>query len=305
MGASIVITGATGVIGRRAVRELVAAGHDVAGVVRPGGAERVLGELGATPVRADVFDPASLGRAFAGREVVVNLLTRIPPVAQAALPGAWRENDRLRREASRAIAAAAAGAGAQRLVQESVALVYADGGDRRLDEDAPLAPAGPAAAAAVAEEHARAFPGAAVVLRFGLLVAPESDQTRAQIAQARRGLSTALAPPDAYVPTLWADDAGRAVVAAVGAPAGIYNVADDEPPTRREVDAALAALTGRRRLRAPLAPMARRVPAMEPLTRSLRVASDRLMAVGAWAPQVRAGVEGWRLAAEATTVAAG
>jgi len=51
-------------------------------------------------------------RAFAGSAAVVNLLTRIRPLARMLLPGAWRENERLRREASRAVAVAAGQVGA-------------------------------------------------------------------------------------------------------------------------------------------------------------------------------------------------
>ncbi len=297
MSTSIVITGATGVLGRRAVRELLAAGHDVTGVAGSDRSAAVLAGLGAGAVRADPFDEASLRRAFAGAAVVVNLLTRIPPVTRMALPSAWRDNDRLRREASGAIARAAAAAGAERLVQESVVLLYADGGDRWLDEDAPLAPVGPPASAADAEASARGFAGEAVVLRFGLLMAPESDQTQGQLAQARRGLSASLWAPGAHVPTLWADDAGRAVTAALDAPAGTYNVVDDDPPTRREVEAALAAAVGRRRLRAPFAAVGRHVPSLEPLARSLRVDNGRLRAATSWAPSIHAGTEGWRRAA--------
>src|SRR3954451_747572 len=70
----IVITGSTGVIGRRAVRELLAAGHRVTGVTRsPQGRER-LEQLGARAVEADVFDEASLRRAFTGADTVINVL---------------------------------------------------------------------------------------------------------------------------------------------------------------------------------------------------------------------------------------
>ena len=48
-------------------------------------------------------------------------------------PSAWEENDRVRTEASAAIARAAQSAGVRRLVQESIAFVYADGGDAGLD----------------------------------------------------------------------------------------------------------------------------------------------------------------------------
>ena len=88
---NIVITGSTGVLGRRAVRELLAAGHHVSGVTRSLRGRRLLEGLGARAVDADVFDPASLTTAFAGADTVVNLLTHVPPPARMMAPGAWDE----------------------------------------------------------------------------------------------------------------------------------------------------------------------------------------------------------------------
>ena len=84
---------------------------------------------GARAIEAAVFDQPALERAFAGADIVINLLTHVPPADRMALPGAWDENDRLRREASAGIARAAQAAGAGRLVQESLAFLYADAGD--------------------------------------------------------------------------------------------------------------------------------------------------------------------------------
>src|SRR5213079_1589413 len=88
----IVITGSTGVIGRRAVRELLAAGHRVTGVTRSARGREGLENLGARAVEVDVFDEASLRRAFDGTDVVVNLLTHIPGIDRMADPAAWEEN---------------------------------------------------------------------------------------------------------------------------------------------------------------------------------------------------------------------
>ena len=145
MSENITITGATGVIGRRAVRELVAAGHDVTGVTRSPRGRAILLAPRRPAGRRRRVRRGSLADAFAGTDVVVNLLTHIPPAARMHLPEAWQENTRLRTQASRAIAHAAAVAGARRLVQESMAFVYADGGDRTLDEDAPIDAGGAAA----------------------------------------------------------------------------------------------------------------------------------------------------------------
>ncbi len=288
----IVITGSTGVIGRRAVRELLAAGHRVTGVTRSArGRERLEG-LGARAVEADVFDEASLRRAFDGADVVVNLLTHIPSADRMADPSAWEENDRMRTEASAAVARAARAAGVKRLVQESIAFVYADGGDAWLDEDAPVVGGGVTTTALTAERNARElFDADTVVLRFGLFMGADSGSTVAALEAARGGASIALGPPGAYRPTLWLDDAAAAVAAALRVPAGTYNVADTDPPTNAEIDAALAAAVGLDALRP-------RAPQDGALARSQRVSSRRLREAGGWAPRVRAGTETWgRIAA--------
>ena len=180
----IVITGSTGVIGRRAARELLAAGH------------RVRTRLTRASTGADVFDEASLRGAFAGADMVVNLLTHIPAAERMGDPAAWAENDRIRIEASAAIARAAQAAGVKRLVQESIAFVYADGGDAWLDEDAPIAGGGVTTSALTAERNARElFGGETVVLRFGLFMGPDSGSARAALAAARGGASIARGRP--------------------------------------------------------------------------------------------------------------
>jgi UDP-glucose 4-epimerase len=288
----IVITGSTGVIGRRAVRELLTAGHRVTGVTRSACGRERLGSLGASAVEADVFDEASLRRAFDGADAVVNLLTHIPSTDRMADPSAWEENDRLRTEASAAIARAAQAARVQRLVQESIAFVYADGGDAWLDEDAPIAGGGVTTTALPAERNARElFDGDTVVLRFGLFMGPDSGFTLAALEAARGGASIAAGPPGAYRPMLWLGDAAAAIAAALRAQAGTYNVADADPPTNAEIDAALAAAVGVEALR-PGAPQG------GPLARSQRVSSRRLRDATGWAPRMRAGTEIWgRLAA--------
>ena len=202
-------------------------------------------------------------------------------------PSAWDENDRLRTEASAAVARAAQAAGARRLVQESIAFVYADGGDAWLDEDAPVAGGGVTTTALTAERNARElFDGDAVVLRFGLFMGPDSGSTQAALNAARAGVSIAIGPPEAYRPTLWLDDAATAIAAALRVPAGTYNVADTDPPTNAEIDAALAAAVGVSTLRT-------RPPQDGPLARSQRVSNRRLREASGWAPRVRAGTETW------------
>ncbi len=283
----VIVTGSTGVIGQRAVRELLAAGHRVTGVTRSARGRGRLERLGARAVGADVFDEPSLRRAFDGADSVVNVLTHVPGADRMADLSAWAENDRVRTEASAAIARAAQAAGVQQLVQESIAFVYADGGDAWLDEQAPVAGGGVTTTALTAEHNARElFEGDSVVLRFGLFMGPDSGSTRMALEAARQGESVALGPPSAYRPTLWLDDAASAIAAAIGAPAGTYNVADTDPATNAEIDVALAAAVGVGALRP-------RPPQDGPLARSQRVSNHRLRDTTGWAPRMRAGTDTW------------
>ena len=108
---------------------------------------------------------------------------------------------------------------------------------------------------------------------------------------AHDGASIAVGPPGAYRPMLWLGDAAAAIASALRAPAGTYNVADADPPTNAEIDAALAAAAGVAALRPP-------TPQDGPMARSQRVSSRRLRDATGWAPNTRAGTEMWeRIAA--------
>jgi nucleoside-diphosphate-sugar epimerase len=244
--------GATGVLGHRAVARLVAAGHQVTGVSRSPEKDAVLESIGARPVRVDLFDVDGLRAVVAGFDAVVNIATKIPPVAQLAHADAWAENDRIRREASGNLVDAAIAAGASVFVQESLAFMYGEHGSEWIEAGStPLGEAQFTGAIAAAESNVarfRAHGGRGVVLRFGRFYAPDSDQSLASLAAARRGLLLDVGAADSFSPAIDVDDAACAVVAALDAPAGTYDIVDSEPLPRREQAAALARTVGRSRL---------------------------------------------------------
>lgn len=283
----VAVIGATGVLGRAAVRSLVAGGHDVFGLARTAGRAALLESLDVTPVHAEVFDRDSLVPMFEGCDVVCNLATRMP--LRGTRAKAWREQDRLRTAGARAVVEAARLAGIRRLVQESTSTLYADQGERWVTEDAPLDISAATEPASVAETWAQSFasdcPGgrASVILRLGQVVG-EDPATRQLLAAAQRGRPVAYGDPDGWVSLLHTDDLGEAVLAAVDAPGGVYNVGAD-PIRRRDWIAGLGEAAGRSsarlhgRLAARLA--GERV---EPLTRSLRISTEQFTSQTGWTP---------------------
>src|SRR5262245_48941859 len=120
----IFITGATGVIGRRALPALLGSGHTVTAAVRSTEKGRTVQRAGATAVQLDLFDAEVVRRALTGHDAVINLMTHVPHSTwRMLMRGAWRENDRIRREGSRILADAAIAADASRFIQESFGLI--------------------------------------------------------------------------------------------------------------------------------------------------------------------------------------
>jgi nucleoside-diphosphate-sugar epimerase len=294
----VFVTGATGVIGHRAVPLLVQAGHRVTAVGRTPEKRAALTETGAEAVELDLFDREAVRRAVQGHEVVVNLATRIPAtMGRLFRPGAFEENDRLRRDASAILSAATREAGIERLVQESFAGIYDDAGDAWVDEAAAVRPVRYARTVLDAEASANRFTesgGAGVVLRFAAFYGPDSLQVREMARVVRWGWSPLPGRPEAYFSSVHLDDAASAVVAALGVPAGVYNVADDEPVTRRVFVDALADAQGVKPPRfAPAWAASLMGELGEAFSRSVRLSNRRLRVESGWAPQYPSVREGW------------
>jgi nucleoside-diphosphate-sugar epimerase len=291
----VFIAGATGVLGRRVVVELVARGFDVTGVAREPSTHADLAALGARPVALDLFDGAAVRAAVAGHEVVCNLATAIPVGARAGDPSAWNDNDRIRREGSHNLVDAAVETGASRYLQESVAFVYADGGERFLDECAETATTDITSAALVAEAEAARFAehgGTGVALRFGQFYGFDSGHTVEAIEAILAGRPMEVGPASAFRSSITTDDAASAVVAALHVGSGVYNVVDDRPLTRAEY---LEAAAGALDVPAPTVGSASvELPQTFSVTvRSLRVSNRRFQASAGWRPQFPSAWEGW------------
>jgi nucleoside-diphosphate-sugar epimerase len=134
----VFVTAGTGAIGGHAVPALLAAGHAVTALARSPEKAAELFERGTEPVRVSIFDRAGLAEVMAGHAAVVNLAAAIPPMSRFMRGRAWRDNDRIRTEGSATIVDAPIDAGVDRVLQESVSMLYPDRGAEWIDESVPI-----------------------------------------------------------------------------------------------------------------------------------------------------------------------
>lgn len=293
----VFVTGGTGAVGPYAVRALVGAGHDVRALARSDTAADSLRECGATPVRVSLFDRDELTEALAGCDAVANLASALPSTAAFVRESAWAECHRVRREGSAAVVDAAVAANVPRVLQESVAMLYEDAGDRWIDETCSVEEYPIATGNHAAEASARRFAGSGgvgVVLRFGIFYGRGAAHSEQIMALARRRIAVLFGRAEAYTSSIHVADAGDAVVAALGAQAGIYNIVDDQPVTKKANTAAMAVAVRK----SPLISVPGRAALVlgertTSLTRSLRVSNELFRTTTGWAPRYPSVWEGY------------
>lgn len=281
----VFVTGGTGAIGGYAVPALDSAGHSVSALARTQSKADNLKRQGATPVFVSLFDRSGLSAAFAGHDAVINLASALPSSATFLSRSAWRACERVRSEGSAAVVDAAQAAGVPKLIQESVVMLYADGGNNWIDEDHPVDHYPITAGNHCAEANARTFTGTATVLRFGVFYGRGAAHSEQILKLARHHIGFAPGRPDSYISSIYLPDAAAAVTAAVSGPGGLYNIVDDHPVTKREyAQASCDAVGVRPWLSGPGRLGLLLGDRLTSLTRSLRVSNERFKAETSWCP---------------------
>jgi nucleoside-diphosphate-sugar epimerase len=254
----VFVAGATGAVGRPLIPLLVNAGHAVAGMTRSAEKADAVRSAGAEPVVADALDGGAVMTAVraAEPEVVVHQLTAIPPRLNIRKIGEeFALTNRLRREGTDNLIAAARAAGARRFVAQSFGgWPYArEGGSVKTEED-PLDPDPPEAMREILDaiRHLEtAVTGAegleGIVLRYGPFYGPGTSLGKdgSMLEEVRRRRMPLVGKGTGVWSFVHIDDAARATLAAIeqGTP-GIYNIVDDEPAPVSEWLPTLAAAAG-------------------------------------------------------------
>lgn len=257
---------------------------------------------GVEAVTGDSEEPSTLRRWLSGVDAVVDLRVCVPVGGRALFARSWREYARLRGPVAGQLVDCAIQAGVPLVVHDTVTMVYQDGADQVLAEDAPVSTPGALAANLEAERHLARLTGAGgrgIALRFGQFYGPDDVVSMDLLSGARSGRSLVLGDPQGFSSAVHTSDVGRAVAAALHIDAGVYNVVDDEPMRRREVVSVLARSVGRTSLRRPPSALATMsAPAIRALCRSQRVSAKRFRNVSGWRPGVPSRRSGWPEAAK-------
>jgi nucleoside-diphosphate-sugar epimerase len=240
----IFVAGATGVVGRPLIRQLVERGHEVTGMTRSESKQELLRELGARPVVADALDPDGVARAIAEAEpdVIVHQLTAISAFNPRHMERDFATTNRLRTEGTDHLLAAGRAVGVKRFVAQSFApWPYARTGGMVKSEDDPLDDEPPAQVRTTLEAIKyleRAVMSAdwteGIALRYGGFYGPGTSIGLNPLGEQIEMIRARKFPIAGKGTGVWSfihvEDAASATVEAVEhGRRGIYNVVDDEP----------------------------------------------------------------------------
>ncbi|KXV67979.1 steroid protein related protein [Acetobacter malorum] len=234
----ILVAGASGALGRPLITRLRDAGHDVWGLAHRPESLKAIKTLGAHPLQGNALDRSSVF-ALVERirpDVVIDQLTSLP-ASPFDLPKRIPADCTLRLEGGGNLFAAASTFGVQRYIQQ-LSGFYLDGGDGLATEASPLRLNAPgtigqsACMYAQLERRLLSAPSMDTIgLRYGFFYGPgtwywpdgafSQHLAQGEVSLIGKGRST--------FSFIHVNDAAQATVAALTAPAGIYNVVDNQP----------------------------------------------------------------------------
>lgn len=233
----ILVTGASGNIGRHLVPHLVGLGHEVVGLARSEASAQLVKSLGATVARGELSDVRTLSQAAAGCQAVVHL-------AGGVRGSGTTTPDVLNRQGTENLVAALADHSPSICVLASSCAVYGDRSNLWIEEDFEPSPNTRYGTSKVAAERAvQASNQPWVIARVAAVYGEGFNFS--MVDRMRAGKAWLPGEGRNHVPTLHIEDCVDAFTLLLGADAGtIVHLADRSQPTLREFYDAVHARAG-------------------------------------------------------------
>lgn len=273
----ILLTGASGLLGRHAFARLQAAGHEVIPLARSR-------SLHPGTILADLSDDAHLDRLPRQIDGVIHLAALLPAPGVTPPPGRWMQDNT---RASLNALEHCARSGARVFVLGSSWSVY---GTRRhrgeVDETAPPGPddlygLSKHAAELLCEPYAFYYGIKASVLRYSYLYGPGMRRDTVVCSFLRAAMAGAeLALYDDgidLIDLLHVEDAASATLAALAGPAGVYNIGGGPVSIRALAEASVSAVGSASAL------VSRKAGGGQ---RRLRLSSEKARSALGWSPRI-------------------
>ena len=246
----VFVAGASGILGRRLVPQLIDAGHEVVGTHNSPANAELLRALGAKPVLLDLLDEGAVREAVLDTEpeAIVHEATALANAKFGrSLDKAFASTNALRTRGTDALLAAAWEAGVRRVVAQSFAPYrYVREGGPVKTEDDPLDPTPPPnteetfAAMAYLDDAVTGFGG--IALRYGGFYGAADDGWGDLVRQRKFPI---VGEGSGMFSWIHLDDAAAATVLALEhAGPAIFNIVDDEPAPASEWLPVLAQVLG-------------------------------------------------------------
>ncbi|WP_406056875.1 NAD-dependent epimerase/dehydratase family protein [Kribbella sp. NBC_00889] len=239
----VLVAGATGGLGRSLVPQLVAAGHEVVGMIRSESKAASIKALGANVVLADGLDAAAVKAAVdtVRPEVVVHQMTALKSgIDFKKFDQSFAMTNRLRIEGTDNLLSASQAAGVRRFVVQSYAGWNLQHGGSATKTEADPLDANPVAAQRQTMAGIKHLESAVtnadgiegIALRYGAFYGPTGDIGKggSMVEMIRKRQLPLIGDGAGVWSFIHYDDAADATVKAVESNAtGIYQIADDDP----------------------------------------------------------------------------
>jgi len=209
----VFVTGATGALGRRVIRNLKEQQFSVVALSRSAQNNEFLKKENVEIQQADLFNKQDLIAATKGCDAILHLATSIPKKTLAKLAD-WKMNDRIRAEGTANLIDAALVNNISTFVCQSVTMIYGQQNGGFVSVETPLPKEQIEMAKTTLEMEAmlkERIPGKYIICRFGSFYSEDDFYTNSIIDNVKKGWMPMLGCGHYYINWIHLDDAARAI----------------------------------------------------------------------------------------------